>query len=454
MTADDFSLRLSQDCLVEPGSRVLAAVSGGADSTALLCFLLQVRRDYPLEIACAHVEHGIRGESSMEDMVFVRALCEREHIAFYAARVDAPAYAKAHRCGLEDAARTLRYAFLQETAERIGADVIALAHHAGDQAETVLLHALRGSDLQGLCGMRMRSGMVIRPLLGCSAQELRVYLTEIGQEWREDESNTDVQYARNRVRHRVMPELERINPGAGDALCRLSRAAQRDEDYFSELIHAMKLRMLALVDGEAVRLDRIRDLHPALLSRIIIEVIWLAGIMPQSAQTIERIMDAVRAGEKATVNLAGGAYARLGRTYLCVNFARMAEIDVPLDENKRYTPFGSVRVRPAEPGETGDGRLRQAIPTRLLEGARITSRREGDAMIPFGMSSAVKVKKLLIDEGIDQGIKASIPILRTRDGEILWVIGLRPAESCRGEENEEKMIVEFRARWIDRGGEA
>ena len=146
------------------------------------------------------MEHGIRPRTSEADMAFVQALCCRLGIPCYVERADVPAYAKAHGIGLEDAARTLRYAFLDQTARRIAADYIALAHHAQDQAETVLMHAARGSDMRGLCAMRYRRGNIIRPLLDWKPQDLRAYLEANGQPWREDETNGDLVYTRNRIR--------------------------------------------------------------------------------------------------------------------------------------------------------------------------------------------------------------------------------------------------------------
>ena len=445
MTQEEFGLRLSEACAVVPGSRVLAAVSGGADSVALLCFFAQIRASYPLDLACAHVEHGIRGEESRADMAFVRALCERLDIPCYTACVDAPAYAARCGCGLEDAARTLRYDFLCRTADEIGADVIALAHHAGDQAETVLLHAVRGSDIQGLCAMRMRSGRLIRPLLDCDAQELRDYLTRIGQPWREDATNGDLRYARNRVRGEVMPSLEKISAGAGKALCRLACAAQRDEDFFSAQLDAMHLDILGLIDGAAIEKDALLSMHPALLSRALVRLIARAGLLPQSARVIGEIMDALMQ-EQAVVNLTDGAHASVGKKYLCLTDGRFVQTDIPLNvPGITDTPMGRFEVREALPGETGDGRWSQTIPARLLEGARVTSRREGDVLVPFGRHSPVKLKKLMIEAGIERAMRNSVPVL-SRENMLLFAVGVRPGECCRGAREEKQMMVRFLGR--------
>ena len=446
MTADEFCLRLSKDCGVAPGSHVLLALSGGADSVALFCLLLEARESMPLVLSCAHVEHGIRGEASLSDLAFVWTLCEEKGVPLYTAHVDAPAYAREHGCGLEDAARTLRYAFLNRTADEIGADAIALAHHAGDQAETVLLHAMRGSDIRGLCAMRMRSGRLIRPLLGCQPEALRAWLRAIGQPFCEDATNGDRTYARNRVRHDVLPQMELAVPGAGGALCRLADAAQRDEDYFDGQIDALRLRVLPLVDGAAVEKRELLALHPALLSRVVVRLCARVGLAPQSAQTVGRIMEAL-AAEDAAVNLTGGAHAVIGRRYLCLIRADAPCPEVPLRvPGVTDTPFGRFEVRPAQPGEWGDGKAAQSIPGRLLAQASVGSRREGETMVPFGKRSPVKLKKLMIDAGVERAMRRSVPVVRGGEG-VLFAVGLRGAEGCRGNEDEERMLVRFMGLW-------
>ncbi len=445
MTTEEFCLRLTRACRLPPGAHVLAAVSGGADSTALLCFLCEARERLSLKVSCAHVEHGIRGGESLRDMAFVAGLCEKLGVPLYSARVDAPGYAKENGCGLEDAARSLRYGFLTDTAREIGADAIALAHHAQDQAETVLLHAGRGSDLRGLCAMRPRSGLLIRPLLEASPDELRAYLRERGQPWREDSTNESPEPARNRVRLRVMPELERACPGAGEALCRLAHAAQRDEDFFAQQLCALDLRVTELVDGAAMERAQLEPLHEALRSRAIVRLAEYAGVGAQSARAIGEISRAFER-KTAAVNLTGGARARLGARYLCLTRAQAQPEPVPLAaDGLTYTPFGTFAVRGAQAGETGDGRGSQVIPERLLRSCAVTARRDGDSMVPFGRHTPVPLKKLMIEAGVERAMRLSVPILRGEEG-ILWAVGLRPGEACRVREGEEAKLVTFLGR--------
>lgn len=453
MTNSEFCRRLATACALPPGAHVLAAVSGGADSTALLCFLCDARESMGLTVSCAHVEHGIRGAASQEDYAFVQALCGKKGVAFYGAHVDAPALAAQLGCGLEDAARRLRRRFLLETAERIGADAVALAHHAGDQAETVLLHAARGSDVRGLCAMRARQGRIIRPLLDATAQELRESLRSRGQAWREDATNGDMAYARNRVRLAVLPELECACPGAGAALVRLARAAQRDEAHFSRLLDARGLAVLPLCDGAALERALLEGLDDALLSRALVRLLDGAGV-PVSTRALERMTTLARGETGAAVSLEGRAQARLGARYLCVTREDAVIPDTPLSpEGETHTPFGVFAVRDALPGETGDGRLTQAIPAARLAGARVTARREGDAMIPFGRHSPVSLRRLMIDAGVERAMRNSVPLLRQGES-ILWAVGMRPGEGCRAADTAHIRLLTFRGEWPQAAGTA
>ena len=441
MTAESFALSLTRACGVCPGDHVLAAVSGGADSVALLVLLGEVSQALSLTVSCAHMEHGIRGQASVEDMRFVQAICERMDIPFYAERADVPAYARDNGIGLEDAARTLRYAFLTRTAKAIGAAHIALAHHAQDQAETVLMHAARGSDVRGLCAMRSRRGDLIRPLLGETPEALRAYLRARGQTWREDETNGDAAYTRNRIRAQALPALLAAYPGAVQAMCRLAQAAQRDEAHFSALLDTLHVTRRSLVDGVALSRAELVALDDALLGRVLVRELERAGFGTQEAGVVDKLVSAVR-GE-GDVNLTGGAHAHAhaGGSYVCLIRAPQAVPDTALAlTGETVTPYGVFAVRPAHDGETGDGISSQTMDESLLAGCVVTGRREGDILVPFGRRTGVRLRKLMIDAGVERPIRNSLPILRKGD-QILWAVGLRPSELCRAQGGRRLMVT-------------
>jgi len=197
------------------GTRVLVAVSGGADSVALLRALHSVAPEFGITLHVAHLHHGLRGADAEADLAFVRALCEQLAVPLTAARWNTRARMKRRGLTGQNGLRTLRRAFLTQAARRAGAAVIATAHTADDQLETVLLRLARGTGLPGLGGMSARAGLWIRPLLEATRAEIEADLVRIGQPWREDRSNQDLRYARNWIRHRVVPALAAVVAGPG-----------------------------------------------------------------------------------------------------------------------------------------------------------------------------------------------------------------------------------------------
>ena len=222
---------LREQGLLEKGTRILAAVSGGADSLCLLFLLDALKETEPIKLRALHVHHGIR-ESADHDAALVGAFCKERGIPCRIVRVKVPEYAETHHLGTEEAARILRYEALEEEAaawekETPGRPVrIALAHHLEDQAETVLFHLARGSGIAGLCGMRAVSGQKIRPLLDVSRAKIEGVLREQAIAWAEDETNRDPSYARNQIRLVLLPEMERtLNAGTTRHLAALAGEA-------------------------------------------------------------------------------------------------------------------------------------------------------------------------------------------------------------------------------------
>ena len=209
---------------------LLCAVSGGADSVYLLHKLRELAGETGYVLECAHFNHCLRGAESDRDEDFVRGLCEALGIRAHFGRGEVAAFAARMGLGEEDAARRLRYAFLEETADKIGAIAIATAHTADDNAETMLLNLARGAGLRGLCGIPERRGRIIRPMLGVTRREVEEYLAERGITHVEDSSNARDDYARNRIRHRAVPALLSVNPEFAQAAGRAAVLLRRDPE--------------------------------------------------------------------------------------------------------------------------------------------------------------------------------------------------------------------------------
>ncbi len=230
--------------LIKAGDRVLLAVSGGADSVALLRVMLELRAELGIVLAVAHFNHGLRGENSDADEHFVADLATRHELLFFVAHGPVAEHAAAERVGLESAGRELRYQWLTSIAGEHRFDVVATAHTADDQAETVLMKFLRGAGSRGLAGIypvmiRGEAEQIrfVRPLLSTTRAEIEAYLASLDQPWREDESNLDRHFLRNRVRHELLPLLERdYNPNIRQRLNERAGINRAEEAFWDELI--------------------------------------------------------------------------------------------------------------------------------------------------------------------------------------------------------------------------
>ncbi|MCL2843205.1 MAG: tRNA lysidine(34) synthetase TilS [Oscillospiraceae bacterium] len=221
--------------LITPDDRVLVALSGGADSVCLLRVLLYVQDILGLQVAAAHYNHRLRGDASEQDEQFVRACCRALAVPLTVGAGDVAEAARQSGQGIEETARTMRYAFLEEAAVELGADKIATAHHADDNVETVLLHLIRGASIRGLSGIPPCRGKVIRPLLCLERQEIEAYLTELGQGFVEDATNADITHRRNGLRHQVVPLLREQNPNLAATVLRQSGLLRKDSVYLDAL---------------------------------------------------------------------------------------------------------------------------------------------------------------------------------------------------------------------------
>lgn len=427
----------------QPATRVIAAVSGGADSVALLCLLHDLHSSGELSLdAVAHLNHAIRGREADDDEAFCAALAASLNVTFVAARVDVPARARAARQSIEVTARHARREFLDEVRRSRGADVTATAHTADDQAETILLRAMRGTGLRGLAGIAPVGNARVRPLLATSGAALRTELGRRGQAWREDATNADLTNPRNRVRHELIPYLERhFNPAARAALCRLAELARDDNDILERDAVAAATATLK-VDGTTLGADApALSALPTPIARRVVRL-WLRSSTGRAYLPDIEAVRAVASGARRAADIPGGRVEHSGRLVVlipghAVSASFRVELQVPgriegPDAGWTLEAVGPIE-RAGGAGEAGgaggggrDGRraLDVEIDAGHLSGPLVVrSRRPGDRLRPVGLGGSKKLQDVLVDRKVPRSHRDRIPIVTDSRDRIIWVPG-------------------------------
>ncbi|MDE2941966.1 MAG: tRNA lysidine(34) synthetase TilS [Chloroflexota bacterium] len=448
--------------------RIVAAVSGGPDSMALLLLLDRLRETLDFDLHVAHADHSLRGEEAREDARFVEDAAQDLGLPVTLGRLDVNALRAGRRMSLEEAAREARYAFLVETASTIGASAIAVGHTTDDQVETVLMHLIRGSGASGLAGMPAISHLqaacsgegvaLVRPLLDFTKAETRAYCMLRGVTPREDSSNSSLEITRNRVRLELVPTLERYNPRIRQALLRMSSSAAHDLDFLEQAA-GDALRRLEVAAEHDITVSRagFGELHPA-VQRHLLRLAYreLAGAAKEL--THRHVEDMVRLSSGRTgakLELPGGIRFEVGYDTL-----RLAPVGA---EFPAVPPIeGEYEI--SVPGETCIGawcvRAELLPPVRdsaavgshqaVLDADRagrrlcVRSRRPGDRIAPLGMTGTRKVQDVMVDEKIPAAERDGVPLVASENG-VVWVVGHRMAHWARVREDTERVLrLDFR----------
>ena len=391
---ESFLKAISKYDMIAKGDNVTVALSGGADSVALLLLFCEIKYEYSLNISAAHLNHGIRGEEARRDADFSENLCKKLNISFFSETVDVPALAIGK--SLEETAREVRYAFLKKCA---GSGKIATAHNLSDNAETVLLNLARGSGMAGLCGIPPVRDNIIRPLIMCNSKEIREFLDDISQEYMKDSTNECEDYSRNLIRHSVMPKLFEINEGLENNLLR-NGDILRAEDAFLKTAAKQNTKDL-------------QGLDKALLNRVIKEKLESSGA-PFDFYHIEKIAEIVKNGQGRT-GLAGGFSAQMQKGILSIYNER--------EENKK-----SFRLVECEKEKINSLLLKNAIDCdKIIGNLEFRSRREGDAFEEKGRGVTKTLKKLFNEAAVPPHLRDKLNLLSDDSG-IVWIEGFGVSE--------------------------
>ena len=462
---------------MRPGDRVGVAVSGGADSVALLLLLMELRKELGVVLSVVHFNHKLRGKASDADEKFVAKLTAKHKLEFHSSSADVGKKAKKERANLEDAARRARYGYFRSLIDSGACTCIAVAHTADDQAETVLAHLLRGAGLAGLGGIHPLSGPIFRPLLPVRRAALRTYLRGKKQSWREDRTNRDTKRMRARIRRKLLPLLERqFQPAIVEHLASMANLAREDEAFLDALLE-QRLATAAHERDEEVRMA-IADLFgagakerpttesnpgSAAMSKRMVRGI-ARRLKKQSGQWSARhvaaVLELARDGRNgSSLCLPGGIEVRKDREGLVFRAIGNAEThrarnapcefsyDIDLSRGAgdvRVPELGCVfRFRVIDwpaPGEENNKREMVLDRERLRSPLVLRNWRPGDRLRPSGHQNARKLKRLLNEKHISRWEREGWPVL-TSGGVLVWARGIAVARGFAADERTRSGIV-------------
>ena len=420
-----------KDMLPPAGGVMLCAVSGGRDSMALLSFLEQLAAEKGFILHAAHYNHMLRPTAD-RDEDFVRLWCADRHIPLACGTCDVRAWAREQGASLEDAARTLRYRFLEETADRVGAQRIATAHHVQDNAETVLLHLLRGTGLRGLGGIAPVRGRVVRPFLETDRRDIDAYVEENNIPYVEDESNADIAFARNRLRIEVMPLLEKLAPGSTARIAGAAAILREEENHLAQ--ESAGLLPPAEEDKISLPVNTLMSRDLAIRRRLVRSMAQQLGVGLTAAQT-----DAVLAlGSGGFLDLPDGlqAYRQAHRLTL----RRLSPPPEPLELHAGKQLWGghTVRVAVTAEGLPPEGNS-AALSADKITGPLTIAAWDGTGRLAVENGSR-SIKRLFADQGIPADQREEHPALYC-DGKPVAVLGVAVDWAFRSQPGEKTITV-------------
>ena len=432
---------------------VLLALSGGADSALLFYLLAELSEKEGFRLEAMHVNHGIRNGEAERDEALCRSLCKERGVPFHVAHISVPKLAEEEGKGIEETARKHRYALLEQKREALGLSVIATAHNADDNLETVLLHLVRGTGLKGLCGIPVKRGSLIRPLLSLSKKEVYAAVKEAAIPYVEDSTNEDTAYTRNYIRKEISPRLERLNPAVCAAFSRMTEEVEKDAACLDALA---KEAFDKAYSGSALGREALLSLPYSLCYRalLLLHEKQCALAEKPTAEQIELAVLKIQRNECFSLSFPGAFHLIAEKK--SVFFAK---------ENAPAFSFGKEKIHLGENCLSNGGilylftekkhssfeNLHKPFIYRTLFSAKIEgelfvrSKEDGDAYRYGGKTR--KLKKLFSDASVPPHLRARVPVLCDERG-IVWVSGFGVRED--NEADKEKQYNAYHIYYVEK----
>jgi tRNA(Ile)-lysidine synthase len=440
---------IKKHSMLTGGETVVVGLSGGPDSVCLVTVLHTLKSRMELNLSAVYVEHGLRPDETPDEIEFSGDLCRRMDIPFSVKQVDVRTYAKEKGLNAQDAARTLRYKALEETAAGAGAHAVALGHNLDDQAETFLMHILRGSGPRGLSGIPPVRGIIIRPLIDIERKDIEEHLDSEGISYMIDSSNLKHDYLRNRLRATIMPVLRDINPGIIETLSRTTEILRDEDRYLEAAVTKTLMKLITRKTDTSIELFLVplEGMDRVLLRRVLRRAIDATeGLRAITFRHIEDIMHLIKTGS-------AGARLYLPRDGRVVKkYSTVLLTSEPPQKLGTYAlePGGEVVLQ--EAGLVLKAYMAEAAPAitgkdiALFDAEKVKgpltvrARRDGDYFYPEGFGKRKKLQDYFVNEKVPRDERDIVPIV-TSGEDVVWVAGMRADNRFAADHSAEKPLV-------------
>jgi tRNA(Ile)-lysidine synthase len=446
-----------QHHLIKQGDSVLIALSGGPDSVGLLNLLLSLRETYSIKLAAAHLDHALRANSS-RDRQFCQVLCNKLNIKFHSKRLEITSLAKRMRLSFEEAGRLARYEYFQLLSAKFGYSKIATGHTLDDNVETVLLNLVRGTGLHGLSGIPIQRDNIIRPLLNVEKQEILAYLKSLKLPYKKDPTNRSTKFSRNRIRSKIIPELQKLNPSAKSNIARMAANVAEELEFIGDQVQSACEITLVKAGKNKIVLDlrKLRGYDKSLKKKVVEDSFRKLSEAPErlSSDALSRILKVIdgKSGAKTSLDRIFFLENSQDRIAISRSMARPLTGKAVLnDENIKLEIPGITELRTQdihleskilEKGSIkslkGDNKIAY-LDNAKMKNVSLRFWRKGDRIRPFGMVGHKLLSDIFIDRRIPEFDRQTVPLILS-DRKIAWIPGVMISEDFKVDENTKKVL--------------